>query len=101
VTHPHSAYLQALLDMGVVGLVLLLAYYFHVWRRMRDLGSNPWLSPTLRGFFQGGVAGLACFFVTGFAGSSLRPVTEFCFLWVAIGIMYGVLARKPEKGAAG
>ena len=97
VTHPHNAYLQALLDMGIVGLVLLVAYYIHVWRSMRSLGSNAWLSPTMRGFFQGGLASLACFFVSGLSGSSLRPVAEFSFLWLAIGVMYGVMARKPDR----
>jgi O-antigen ligase len=99
VTHPHNAYLQAILDMGVVGLLLLLAYYLHVYRRLRELGSNAYLSPTLRGFYQGAVAGLACFLVTGFAGSSLRPTPEFSFLWIAIGMMYGQLLRRPEGPA--
>jgi O-antigen ligase len=99
VTHPHNAYLQAILDMGIVGLVLLLAYYLHVFNRMRQLGSNAYLSPTLRGFYQGGVAGLLCFLVTGFAGSSLRPTPEFSFLWIAIGMMYGQLRRTPEGAA--
>lgn len=97
VTHPHNAYLQALLDMGLAGTLLLLGYYWHVWRGFRALGSNAYLSPTLRGFFQGGLAGLICFLVTGFAGSSLRPAPEFTFLWIAIGMMYGALARKPES----
>ena len=52
VGHPHSAYLQAYLDMGLLGLVLLLAYFVTVWRGFRDLGSNGWLSPSMRGFFQ-------------------------------------------------
>ncbi|HYL87287.1 MAG TPA: O-antigen ligase family protein [Burkholderiales bacterium] len=95
VTHPHNAYIQAILDMGLAGLGLLLAYYWHVYRACRDLGSNPNLSPTMRGFFQGAVAGLLCFIVTGFAGSSLRPTPEFAFLWIAIGIMYGQLGRRP------
>jgi O-antigen ligase len=95
VTHPHNAYLQAILDMGLLGMGLLLAYYWHVYRTCRDLGSNPNLSPTMRGFFQGAVAGLACFIVTGFAGSSLRPTPEFAFLWIAIGMMYGQLGRRP------
>lgn len=99
VTHPHNAYLQAILDMGVIGLLLLLAYYLHVFRRLRELGSNAYLSPTLRGFYQGAVAGLACFLVTGFAGSSLRPTPEFSFLWIAIGMMYGQLLRRPEGTA--
>jgi O-antigen ligase len=96
VTHPHNAFLQAVLDMGLIGLALLLAYYWHVFRHLRDLGGNAYLSPTMRGFYQGAVAGLACFLVTGFAGSSLRPTSEFAFLWIAIGMMYGQLARRPS-----
>jgi hypothetical protein len=95
VTHPHSAYLQSILDMGLLGTGLLLAYYWHVYRTCRDLGSNANLSPTMRGFYQGAVAGLLCFIVTGFAGSSLRPTPEFAFLWIAIGMMYGQLGRRP------
>ena len=95
VTHPHNAYLEALLDMGVIGLGLLLAYFWTVWRGFRALGSNAWLSPEMRGFFQGAAAGLICFLVTGMAGSSLRPTPEFAYLWIAIGMMYGMAARKP------
>jgi O-antigen ligase len=95
VGHPHNAYLEGLLDMGIVGLVLLLAFFWHVWKNFRALGSNAYLSPEMRGFFQGACAALLCFLVTSWTGSSLRPTQEFAFLWVAIGMMYGVLARKP------
>lgn len=94
VGHPHNAYLEALLDMGVIGLLLLLAFYVHVWRNFRALGSNAYLSPEMRGLFQGASAALIAFFVTGMTGSSLRPSAEFCYLWLAIGLMYGMLARR-------
>jgi O-antigen ligase len=97
-THPHNAYLEAWLDMGVIGLCALLAYYWHVWRGFRALGSNAYLSPELRGFFQGAAAGLLCFLLTGLSGSSLRPTPEFAFLWMAIGMMYGVAARRSAAG---
>jgi O-antigen ligase len=97
VGHPHNAYLEAVLDMGFVGLALLGAYYLHVWRNFRALGSNAYISPEMRGFFQGATAALLCFAITGWAGSSLRPSAEFAFLWVAIGMMYGMLARKPAS----
>jgi O-antigen ligase len=102
VTHPHNAYIQAVLDMGLIGLGLLIAFYWHVYRGFRDLGGNAYLSPTMRGFYQGAVAGLLCFLITGFAGSSLRPTPEFAFLWIAIGMMYGQLGRRvtPENRAA-
>jgi len=95
VTHPHNAYMQAILDMGLLGMALLLGFYWHVYRCARDLGSNAYLSPTMRGFYQGLVASLLCFVITGFVGSSLRPTAEFSFLWIAIGMMYGQLARRP------
>jgi len=95
VGHPHNAFLETLLDMGLIGLVLLLAYFLHVWRGFRELGSNAFLSPELRGFFQGATAGLLCFLVTGFFGSSLRPESEAVYLWMAIGMMYGLQARRP------
>jgi len=95
VGHPHNAYLQAVLDMGLIGLALLLAFYWHVWKGFRALGSNAYLSPMMRGFFQGGCAALIAFALAGFTGGSLRPQPENVGLWMAIGMMYGLLARKP------
>jgi O-antigen ligase len=97
VGHPHNAYLQAVLDMGLIGLALLLAYYWHVWKGFRALGSNPYLSPEMRGFFQGATAALLCLLATGVSGGSLRPDVDFAYLWLAIGMMYGLLARRPAS----
>jgi hypothetical protein len=95
VGHPHNAYLEALLDMGLVGLALLVAFYWHVWKGFRALGSNPYLSPVTRGFFQGACAALIAFLIAGMSGGSLRPSPENVLLWVAIGMMFGLAARKP------
>ena len=93
--HPHNAYLEALLDMGLIGLVVLLAYYWHVWKGFRALGSNPYLTPLTRGFFQGACAALIAFCVAGMTGGSLRPQPDNVLLWITIGMMYGLLARRP------
>jgi O-antigen ligase len=93
--HPHNAYLEAALDMGIIGLALLLAYFAHVWRGFRTLGSNASLSPELRGLFQGATAALVAFFVACLTGGSLRPDSDSAYLWIAIGLMYGLLARRP------
>jgi O-antigen ligase len=94
VTHPHNAYLEALLDMGVVGTALLCAYFVHLWMRLRQLAKDPRLEPALRGFFQGAAAGLIGMLVSDFTDSSLSPRPEQAFLWLAIGMMYGVYARR-------
>lgn len=97
VTHPHNAYLQALLDMGIAGLLLLGAYFVHVWKRFRALSIDAALSPELRGFYQGAAAGLASFLIAGISDSSLTPVPEQAFLWLAIGMMYGHRPTEAES----
>ena len=97
VTHPHNAYIELYYDMGLLGSALVIAYFLHVWKGFRALGSNAFLTPEMRGFYKGAAAGLVCFFVTGFAGSSFVPKPEYAFLWIAIGMMYGHLARRPQK----
>ena len=97
VGHPHNAYLEALLDMGVIGTALLIAYFVHVWRSFRALARSEWLAPELRGLFHGASAGLVVFFLTGLVGSSLRPEPEWAYLWIAIGLMYGLRQRGPAR----
>ena len=103
VTHPHNAYLEALLDMGVVGTALLCAYFAHLWMRLRQLAKDPRLEPALRGFFQGTAAGLIGMLISDFTDSSLSPRPEQAFLWLAIGMMYGEYTRRaalPVPAAA-
>ena len=93
VGHPHNAYLQALLDMGIAGLILVCAYLAHVWKGFRALSVDPALSPTLRGFFLGAAAGLLALLISYLTDSSLLPRPEQAFLWLAIGMMYGQRAN--------
>lgn len=96
-THPHNAYLQALLDMGALGLVLLCAFYAHVCRRFWKLGADPALDPALRGFFLGAAAGLLGFLVSSITDGSLLPRPEQALLWLAIGMMYGQLNKRLAR----
>jgi len=102
VTHPHSAFLQAVLDTGFIGLALLLAFWLgHVWKGFRNLARDPGLSPEMGGFFEGAAAGLLSFVIANVAGSSFFPVPEQSFLWLAVGLMYGVRARMRLAAASG
>jgi O-antigen ligase len=97
VGHPHSAYLEALLDMGLIGTALFAAYFVHVWKGFRAVSKDTTLSPEMRAFFQGATACLCAFFFTCLVGGSFRPEPEVAYLWIAIGLMYGMLARRPAK----
>jgi O-antigen ligase len=94
VVQAHNAYLDTVLDMGVAGLILVCAYFVHVWKGFRALSVDPALSPTLHGFYLGAAAGLASFLVAAIVGSRLTPGAEQVYLWLAIGMMYGQRARN-------
>jgi len=97
VGHPHNAYLGALLDMGIAGLILLCAYFAHVWKGLRALSVDPALSSTLQGFYAGAAAGMASLLISYITDSSLTPGPEQAFLWLAIGMMYGQRANGGQR----
>jgi hypothetical protein len=100
VTHPHSAWLQAFMDTGVIGLVLILAFWMgHVWRGFRKLARDPSLEPEIGGLFEGAAAGLLGFVIANVAGSSFFPVPEQSFLWLVVGVMYGLRLRARAAAA--
>jgi hypothetical protein len=84
------------MDVGVIGLVLLLAFWFFCWRNFRRFSKDQRLKPELQGFFEGAAAGTVAFVAAGFAGSSLAPAPEQLFLWLAIGVMFGVRFRQAR-----
>lgn len=101
VTHPHSAYLGLLLDFGIVGTILILAFWFTIWKGFRKLAKDDTLAPHQQGFFEGAAASLVAFAAAGFVGSSFLPVPEQSFLWLAVGMLFGVRAkRRIEKDQA-
>ncbi|MGE5094076.1 MAG: O-antigen ligase family protein [Betaproteobacteria bacterium] len=97
VSHPHNAYLQAYFDMGLIGLLLLTAFWIYIWARLLRYGRDPRLPVNLQGFFQGSAAGVVAFLVAGFAGNSLEPDAAQVFMWLAVGMMYGVARRLAVK----
>lgn len=100
VTHPHSAFLQAVIDTGAIGLALLLAFWIgHVWKGLRAQARDTTLEPEMRGFFEGAAAGLVSFVLAGVSGSSFFPVPEQSFLWLAVGFMYGMRLRARAAAA--
>ncbi len=96
----HNAYLDTVLDMGIAGLILVCAYFVHVWKGFRALSVDPASSPTMHGFYLGAAAGLVSFLMAAFVSSRLTPVPEQVFLWLAIGMMYGQRARKTDDLSA-
>ena len=100
VGHPHNAYLKAVLDMGFAGLLLLAIFYRRSWRLLRELRLRTDLAPQLRYFFEGASVGLVAYLLVGMSGSWLDPGPDQVFLWLALGMAYGV-AAKPTPMSSG
>ena len=100
VGHPHNAYLQSWLDLGAIGTACLLGFWIYSWFKFRRLARDERIAPELQGFFEGGAAGIVSFLIAGIAGSSFMPVPEQSFLWLALGILWGV-QRHLDRGAIG
>jgi O-antigen ligase len=92
VGHPHSAYLAALLDVGIVGAIVVLAFLAHVWRTFLKL-SNLTKSNNLAAFYFGASVCVPVLLVQGVTDDTFMPGYTHCFLWIAYGAALGTLVR--------
>ncbi len=103
VEHPHNAYLGALLDVGVIGSVVILLFFVHMWRLYRKLVREA-VDPVWRGFFTGANACILLFMVQGFTDDRFTPTFPQSFIWLSYGIAIGIAGRadgllaRPDTG---
>jgi hypothetical protein len=93
VGHPHNAYVAALLDVGVFGLMVIAVFIFHLWQTLwkaRDaLGDE-----ISKGFFTGAAACIPVLLIQGLTDDSFMPRYTQCFLWLAYGTALGINSRQ-------
>jgi O-antigen ligase len=95
VNHAHNAFIDLLLDVGVIGTFAVLAWYAHVWRGFyRRSSSDP--DPEFRTFFFGSHLALLSFFLYALTNSRLTPTAPSCLLWIAGGVLIGRLQQKND-----
>jgi O-antigen ligase len=96
VNHPHSAYLAALLDVGIVGAIVVLAFLAHVWRTLWKL-STLMKSTNWGAFYFGASICVPVLLVQGFTDDSFMPRYTHCFLWISYGAALGTLVRRNSS----
>jgi O-antigen ligase len=96
VGHPHSAYLGALLDLGVIGTVIILLFFRHMWRQYRRL-SNQVEDRFWHGFFNGAAACILLLFVQGMTDDSFLPGRTQPYMWICYGVAIGFGARLKAR----
>jgi O-antigen ligase len=100
--HPHNLYLEMTMDLGILGLVALLALYRLYIRNFRRLSHDASLPPLLQAYFGGAAAALVGLLVMGVSNGHYMPAPEQTFLWFSLGMLFGYWDRvaQPEGKAA-
>lgn len=96
VGHPHSAYLEALLDVGLSGSLIIVLFGLHAWRLFAitaTLSSGTLLSHVLRG----GQGCLLIILVQGATDDSFFPARSQVFVWLAYGMAWGIHAKFTTR----
>ncbi len=95
--HPHSLYLEILLDIGVLGLAALA----WLWRRyfgwFKELSNRAELSGEEQAFFAGSMASLVAMLVMGASGGHWMPYPEHTFLYMSLGLAIGYRAKLASN----
>jgi O-antigen ligase len=91
--HPHNAYLEMLLDNGVIGFLLVLPFYaVVVWCSLRLYADSR--SPVF--IAAGGVTAalVLALLVAGLGSQSFYPREGSVCMWCAIGLMFRVWVQR-------
>ncbi|MEN3363284.1 MAG: hypothetical protein V7606_558 [Burkholderiales bacterium] len=96
VAHPHSAYLGVLLDLGVLGVLVIALFFWHMRRIFSALAEQS-TEPIWRGFFRGAMACILLLLVQGLTDDRFTPTFPQTFLWLAYGIAIGMMARNEAN----
>ncbi len=87
--HPHNLYLLILLDMGLIGLTLLLIFYWRFAKTLAKAVSNDSTNqppPLIRVYLQGAYAAFLGYLLEAFSNGYYTPVTENTLLWASLGL---------------
>jgi O-antigen ligase len=85
---PHNAYLGVLLDLGLVGVAVVGAFFWSVWKTFRRLSQHP-VDCQWRGVFEGGIVALLCLAIQGMTDDRFTPTYAQAALWVCYGLALG------------
>lgn len=96
-THPHSLYMEILLDMGAVGLTSLIAFYAYFALTLKRVAKCLTTPPLIAAYIEGAYASFLGYLLSSIANGHYTPVPENMLLWVGLSLALGYAARTSVK----
>ena len=94
----HNAYLDLMLDVGIIGTLFVLAFYVYLWRGFKLLSKiDP--EPKYRGLCYGGQLALISMALTGLTNERLTPTSSQALFWIVAGVMLGRIHWLKKRNA--
>lgn len=96
VGHPHSAYLEALLDVGLAGSVIILLFGLYAWR-LFSIAAAMAVGTPISAVLRGGQGCLLILLVQGTTDDSFFPARSQAFVWLAFAAAWGIHAKFATR----
>ena len=87
---PHNAYLEVLLDAGIVGFIPVIILFFMMFSRS-IAGMRRMRTSEFHLFYTAAAVSLGTYFIMATAGKSFFPSHELIFVWQVSGFALGLL----------
>jgi len=98
--HPHNMYIEAILDAGILGLIVFLSFYYTLLKKtFKNL--KRFRFPELREYQFAVLVSLMSFLIAGLTGRSFFPKMENSFIWLVIGITIALNKFVENSGGPG
>lgn len=95
---PHNAYLEALLDVGVVGFIPVIALFLLLLSRVIT-GIRRLRTSEFRLFYVAAAISLGCFLMLAVSGRSFFPSHQLSFVWQILGFALGLLRYDMSRAS--
>lgn len=90
--HPHNAYLGVLLDFGLLGVLVIGAFYRHIWTLYGRLAQR-YQDTIWSEFFKGARVGILVMLIQLVTDDRFTPTSSQVFFWISYGVALGMSAR--------